>query len=52
MAKRNTPKGHGRRTIKVGTPKNNPAPKYKTTGRVVKQDREGPRKREDLQMHK
>lgn len=38
MAKRK--KAAGRRIIKVTLPKNNPAPKYKTTGKVVHQDRE------------
>lgn len=46
MAKKK--KAAGRRTIHPATPKNNPAPKYKTTGSVVHQNREGKRKREDL----
>lgn len=46
MAKRRKPAG--RKTIHPPTPKNNPAPKYKTSGKVVHQNREGKRKFQTL----
>lgn len=44
----NKRKPAGRKVIHPKLPTNNPAPKYKTSGKAVKQDREGMRKFQTL----